>query len=48
MNYEFDKAIEKYVLYKNFLSEANSDDINSINRKIRKSKNKRSKGKIRN
>ena len=38
MNYEFDKAIEKYVLYKNFLSEANSDDINSINRKIRKSK----------
>ena len=38
MNYEFDKAIEKYELYKNFLSEANSDDIRSINRKIRKSK----------
>lgn len=38
MNYEFDKAIEKYVLYKNFLSEANLDDITSINRKIRKSK----------
>jgi outer membrane protein OmpA-like peptidoglycan-associated protein len=38
MNYEFDKAIEKYVLYKNFLSEVNLDDITSINRKIRKSK----------
>jgi outer membrane protein OmpA-like peptidoglycan-associated protein len=38
MNYEFDKAIEKYVLYKNFLSDSNLDDITSINRKIRKSK----------
>ena len=39
MNYEFEKAIEKYEFYGNFLSEYNEDAIRSNNRKIRRSKN---------
>jgi len=39
MNYEFEKAIEKYEFYGNFLSEYNEDAIRSNARKIRRSKN---------
>ena len=39
MNYEFEKAIEKYEFYGNFLSEYNKDAIRSNARKIRRSKN---------
>ena len=39
MNYEFEKAIEKYEFYGNFLSEYNEDDVRSNARKIRRSKN---------
>ena len=38
MNYEFEKAIEKYEFYGNFLSEYNEDAIRSNERKIRRSK----------
>ena len=34
-NYEFDKAIAKYVEYKEVLNEANTEAIESINRDIR-------------
>ena len=39
MNYEFEKAIEKYEFYGNFLSEYNEDAVRSNARKIRRSKN---------
>lgn len=39
MNYEFEKAIEKYEFYGNFLSEYNEDAVRSNERKIRRSKN---------
>lgn len=39
MNYEFEKAIEKYEFYGNFLSEYNEDAVSSNARKIRRSKN---------
>lgn len=39
MNYEFEKAIEKYEFYGNFLSDYNKDAIRSNFRKIRRSKN---------
>tara|TARA_B110001452_G_scaffold184835_1_gene155421 strand:- start:225 stop:2501 length:2277 start_codon:yes stop_codon:yes gene_type:complete len=39
MNYEFEKAIEKYEFYGNFLSEYNEDALRSNIRKIRRSKN---------
>ncbi|MEK9619651.1 MAG: OmpA family protein [Flavobacteriales bacterium] len=39
MNYEFEKAIEKYEFYGNFLSEYNKDAIRSNAKKIRRSKN---------
>ncbi len=39
MNYEFEKAIEKYEFYGNFLSEYNEDAVRSNKMKIRKSKN---------
>ena len=38
-NYEFDKAIAKYVEYKEVLNEANTEAIESINRDIRLSRN---------
>ena len=39
MNYEFEKAKEKYEFYGNFLSEYNEDAVRSNARKIRRSKN---------
>ena len=39
MNYEFEKAIEKYEFYGKFLSEYNEDAVRSNARKIRRSKN---------
>ena len=39
MNYEFEKAIEKYEFYGNFLSDYNEDALRSNIRKIRRSKN---------
>ena len=39
MNYEFEKAIEKYEFYGNFLSEYNEYAVRSNARKIRRSKN---------
>ena len=39
MNYEFEKAIEKYEFYGNFLSDYNEDALRSNKRKIRRSKN---------
>ncbi len=39
MNYEFEKAIEKYEFYANFLSDYNEDALRLNLRKIRRSKN---------